>query len=222
MISDDYLPAWAEVKVVMRPSFVSLILYLIFGQAFGGSILFWWFRNLYISFHVFLSTAIVYLWLYTTVGEVVVLMSYTLGVQCSCRYLSGRWCRSPLIPIHRIRAVHLLDRVTSTSVSPHLFLELRSLTYNIPKETVSNSNINSVPPPPTASVATASCFITSASVVTDETINAMLQLRPLFSVPIDEEDTALPPLCCLPLQSLVTVYRLAQAILFRETVPCAF
>lgn len=76
--------------------------------------------------------------------------------------------------------------------------------------------------PVAASVATATCFITSASTVTDETFSAMLRLQPLFSVPVDEEDAALPPLCCLPLQSLVAVYRLAQAILFREAVPCAF
>lgn len=44
LISDSHLPAWAEVKVKMRPSFTSLIIYIVIGQALGGSVFFWWFR----------------------------------------------------------------------------------------------------------------------------------------------------------------------------------
>ncbi len=52
------------------------------------------------------------------------LISRPLGVQTSCRYLSGRWERSPLIPTRQIRTIHLLDRVTNVSVRPQLCLEL--------------------------------------------------------------------------------------------------
>ncbi|VDM34867.1 unnamed protein product [Hydatigera taeniaeformis] len=156
-------------------------------------------RHSLISFcHFFISLFIVLGWLHTSVCEVTVLMSRPLGVQCSCRYLSGRWRRSPLIPTCRIRTVHLVDRVTNASVNAHLFLELRC-----------------------------SSSLPSTSTVTDETATAMLCLKPLFSVPTSaydsgEEEVSSPPLCCLPLQSLITVYRLMHAVLFCETVPCAF
>nr|CDS20917.1 eukaryotic translation initiation factor 2 alpha [Echinococcus granulosus] len=158
-----------------------------------------WVESLIAICHVFISILIVLVWLHTTICEVVVLASRPLGVQCSCRYLSGRWRRSSLIPTRRIRTVHLLDRVTNVSVSPHLFLELRC----------------------------SSCPLRATFPTIDETANAMLHLHPFFSFPVsgsgDEEgEAASPPLCCLPLQSLVTVYRLMHAVLFCETVPCAF
>ena len=130
-------------------------------------------------------------------------MSHALGVQCSCRYLIGRWKRSPLIPTHRIRTVHLIDRVTNATVTPHLFLELRR---SPPATSTSNATIEATPP------------------FTDDLLNTILCLQPLFSVVVggDEDGDAAHPLCCLPLQSLVTVYRLAHAVLFRESVPCAF
>ncbi|VDL19151.1 unnamed protein product [Hymenolepis diminuta] len=183
LISGDYLPSWAEIKVKIKPSFISLILYLIIGQVFGGILVF-----------------------------------------LLIRYLSGRWRRSPLIPIHRIRTVHLLDRVTNVSVNPHIFLELRrSSTQSL------KIDEKSAPTPHTSTMlfeskipaGSASCFIKSASAITDDTVNELLKLQPLFSVPADDNDVV-SPLCCLPLQSLVTIYRLSQVVLFRETVPCAF
>nr|CDS31113.2 hypothetical transcript [Hymenolepis microstoma] len=200
LMSGDYLPAWAEIKVKIRPSFVSLILYLIIGHLFGGFLSFLFFSALPTALHVFLSIILIYVWLCTTVGEgkaalvqlllsaVTVLMSRALGVQCSCRYLCGRWRRSPLIPIHRIRAVHLLDRVTNAS-------PLKINDKSAPTAYGSKMLFESQVP-----AGSASCFI---------------------NVPADDNDVVFP-LCCLPLQSLVTVYRLAQAILFREAVPCVF
>lgn len=152
-------------------------------------------------------------------------MSQALGVQCSCRYLSGRWRRSPLIPIHRIRAVHLLDRVTNASVNPHVFLELRrssNQTLKVDQNSNSKPHTSKMLFESKAPAGSASCFIKSASTVTDATVNEMLKLQPLFSVPEDDSDTNITPLCCLPMQSLVTIYRVAQAVLFREAVPGAF
>ncbi|KAL5105220.1 hypothetical protein TcWFU_005862 [Taenia crassiceps] len=168
MMSGDTVPAWAEIK-----SLTTLC-------------------------HVFTSAIIVLAWVHTTIREVIVLVSRPLGVQCSCRYLSGRWRCGSIIATHRIRTVHLLDRVTNASVSSHLFLELRR---------------------------SSSLLLPATSTATDEIANAMLRLQPLFSIPTDvneEGKTASSPLCCLPLQSLVIVYRLMHAVLFCETVPCAF
>ncbi|VDK34187.1 unnamed protein product [Taenia asiatica] len=199
VMSGDTVPAWAEIKVKVKPPLLSLLVYLIIGHILGGIFFSWRSHSLITSCHVFISIVIVLAWLHTTICEVVVLVSRPLGVQCSCRYLSGRWRRSSLIPTRRIRTIHLLDRVTNASVSSHLFLELRR----------------------------SSSLLPTTSTVTDETANAMLRLQPLFSVPADDNGdekgkAASPPLCCLPLQSLVTVYRLMHAILFCETVPCAF
>ncbi|EUB61239.1 putative serine/threonine-protein kinase ifkB [Echinococcus granulosus] len=199
VMSGDTLPAWVEVRVKMKPPFLSLLVYLVIGHIVGGIIFSCRLRSLIAICHVFISILIVLVWLHTTICEVVVLASRPLGVQCSCRYLSGRWRRSSLIPTRRIRTVHLLDRVTNVSVSPHLFLELRC----------------------------SSCPLRATFPTIDETANAMLHLHPFFSFPVsgsgDEEgEAASPPLCCLPLQSLVTVYRLMHAVLFCETVPCAF
>lgn len=41
MMSGDTVPAWAEIKVKVKPSLVSLLLYLVIGHIFGGIILFW-------------------------------------------------------------------------------------------------------------------------------------------------------------------------------------
>lgn len=155
---------------------------------------------------------------------VIVLLSRTLGVQCSCQYLSGRWRRSPLIPIHRIRTVHLLDRVTNVSVNPHIFLELRrssTQSLKIDEKSAPTSHTSPMLFESKIPAGSASCFIKSASAITDDTVNELLKLQPLFSVPADDNDIV-SPLCCLPLQSLVTIYRLSQVVLFRETVPCAF
>uniref|UniRef100_A0A5K3ELZ3 Glycerophosphocholine acyltransferase 1 n=1 Tax=Mesocestoides corti TaxID=53468 RepID=A0A5K3ELZ3_MESCO len=124
VMSGETLPAWMEFKIKRRPPFLSLLILLSVGQAFGSFLFYLWMQHLVIYCHIILPMALVYTWLHFTVCEVSVLISRPLGVQSSCRFLSGRWKRSPLIPTHRIRTIHLVDRVTNTSVLPQLFLEL--------------------------------------------------------------------------------------------------
>lgn len=144
-------------------------------------------------------------------ASVSLLISRQLGVQCSFRYFSGSWKHRPLIPVNRIRALHLVDRVTNLSVVPYLSLELTRGADT--KE------------------------LTEGAPVTNSIVDAAFYMEPLFSLssrhhngPGDDADMHGPgngkdvalSYCCLPLPCLITIYRVGQAVLFnRQTTTAA-
>ncbi|VDN33545.1 unnamed protein product [Dibothriocephalus latus] len=134
---------------------------------------------------MFLSVAVVWLWASSSIVEVSLLASRSLGVQCACRYLSGRRKYLRLITPEEIRGIHLVDRVTNMSVRTFLALEIRNPDSASLPEKKEEQFSNSV-------------------------LNSAFSLRPLFQ--LDSHPDA--PICCLSLDCLATVYRLTFAVLF--------
>nr|VZI02717.1 unnamed protein product [Spirometra erinaceieuropaei] len=117
-------PTWMEVKIRRPLRLRGLLVCLVCAQILAFSLSRWLSFAKSPPLIVLLSVATVWLWAWSSVSEVSVLASRSLGVQCACRYLSGRRKHLPLITPEEIRGIHLIDRVTNVSVRTFLALEI--------------------------------------------------------------------------------------------------
>ncbi|VDM01661.1 unnamed protein product [Schistocephalus solidus] len=139
-------PTWMEVKISRPLRLRSLVVYLVCTQVLAFALSNW------LSAEYAQASSSVIKFGLKALGEVLtsftaisLLASRSLGVQCTCRYLSGRCKYLPLITPEQIRGIHLIDRITNISVRTVLALELYNHVPVSPpeKKQFSNSVLNS-------------------------------------------------------------------------------
>ncbi|CAL8083314.1 unnamed protein product [Calicophoron daubneyi] len=166
----------------------------------------WYFQSFLLHFILILVVfSLILLRMRNRVVEESLLVVSGFGIQTRCRFLMGSQSVSLFVPLHRLRGLNIVERVTPLTVSPYLAAELEKPEMRLSSKQGSSSSSSS-----------ASCSASASFQLPSKMEPSFSQrcLLPLLPNCVDERGERFSSDLCLPLSTLVFVLRLIHSVCY--------